>query len=357
MVRASFYDEEGLPRFQQTSLRVMGENLAADYALFRLLESKTKPSEAYQSEKISSFLHKTIHADGRFYSYASPMKAFISVPFLYLPYNSFCETWIFWGLFLSGISLYTLLPLKVSLLLIFAFPAVFLSFISGGWGVFLASAVVLSLTLSEAYPKSAGFFAALCMVEPIAFILLTATFFFRRQFKAALTAVCSGIAFIGAGWARYGLEAFEEAFKSAWQVFSETPCLLSSFSSALMCSGLPLALSVVLQTALVFAVVYFGIRVFHNTACSQSVQDAYLCAALCLISPFTSLGDYGLLYAGVAFLMRDQEARGVLKGEVPFLLTAFLSIYLESFWIRLSGASLQLFLAVVLLWISYRRSR
>ena len=202
-----------------------------------------------------------------------------------------------------------------------------------------------------------AFFAALCMVEPIAFILVTAAFFFRRQRKAAWTAVCLGGAFIGAGLARYGLEAFGGALKAAWSVLSETPCLLTSFSSALMCSGVPLVLAMILQAALSFWIVYSGVRLFFKPFCPQTVQDAYLCASLCLISPFTSLGDYGLLYAGIAFLFRDQKARGFLKGDFPFLLAAFLSIYLEGFWMRFSGTSFQLFLAVALLLISCRRSR
>lgn len=89
LLRAAFYNEEGLPR-QPGILRVMGENLAGDYALFRLLENKTPPQEAYQSEKISDFLYKTAHVNDHFVSFASPMKSFVFVPWLSAAYGGFC---------------------------------------------------------------------------------------------------------------------------------------------------------------------------------------------------------------------------------------------------------------------------
>lgn len=356
LVRVSFYDEEGMSRVQRNDLEIIGENLAGDYALFRLLEQKVPAQEAYQSEKISSFLRKTVHVNERFHSFASPMKSFVFVPFLQLSYNDFFGTWIFLGILFFGMALYTLLPLKETLPLMFAFPAAFLSFATGGWGVFAAAAVILALTLTEDYPKWAGFFAALCIVEPIVFIIIAAVFLCRRQKKAAVFCIGMGTALVLLSWIRYQPAAFKEALSRAWTVLSETPCRFVSFASVLSCNGMSLTGALILQALLVVAVVYAGVRLFLKHSCPQAVQDAYLCAAICLASPFTSLGDYGLLYAGIAFLLRDSEARGFLKGDYGFLLIAFASIYLEPFFFVATGGSIQIFLSIVLLWISYRRS-
>lgn len=355
LIRASFYDEEGEIR-QNNGLRIMGENLAGDYALFRLLEQKIPAQEAYQPEKISDFLYKTAHTDKRFFSFASPMKAFAAVPLLNVPYASFCETWIFLGLLLFGTALYTFLPLKIVLPLMFALPAMFLSFTTGGWGVFIAAAVILALTLPEDYPKLAGFFGALCLIEPIVFFLIAAVFLLRHQKKSLFTCLGMGGAILFFSWTRYGAVAFKEAFASAGRILSETPCVLSSFASTFVCDGMPLSVALAMHGILAIPVIFFGYRLFLKNTCPQAVQDAYLCAALCLLSPFSSLGDYGVLYAGVAFFIRDSMQRGFLKGDSWFLFAAFASIYLEPFFSAITGGSIHMFLALVLLGISYRRS-
>ena len=212
----------------------------------------------------------------------------------------------------------------------FAFPAAFLSFATGGWGIFAAAAAILALTLTEDYPKWAGFFAALCIVEPIIFIFIAAVFLCRRQKKAAVFGIGIGIGLLILSWTRYESASFKAALSSAWTLLSEMPCRFSSFASALSCSGMPLTGALILQALLIVAVIYFGLRLFLNPSCPQAVQDAYLCAAMCLASPFASLGDYGLLYAGIAFLIRDTEGRGFLKGDFCFLLIAFLILLISS---------------------------
>ena len=356
LVRASLYDEEGLSRLQNVPFRIMGENLAGDYGLFRLLEQKVPSQEAYQSEKISAFLNKNVHVDGTFFSFASPMKAFVFVPLLNAPYNSFFDAWLFLELFLFGAALYTLFALKKTLFLMFALPAVFLSFITGSWGVFIASAVIFALTLTEDYPKLAGFFGTLCIIEPIAFIFIAAVFLFRRQKEAATFCIGFGLLIVLFTLFRYDTAVFKYAIDSAWRTLTEKPCVFASFSTALNCGGMPLPLALVLHALLIAGIVFFGVKLFLRPSCPQAVQDAYLCAALCLISPFSFLGDYGLLYAGIAFLLRDSELRGRLKGDGLFLLAAFSSIYLEAFFMPLAGVSIQMFLSIVLLDISYRRS-
>ncbi|MBO4521500.1 MAG: hypothetical protein J5787_09890 [Alphaproteobacteria bacterium] len=356
MIRASFYDDEGMPRSSDGFFKVIGEDLAGDYALFRLLEQKTPPQEAYRSEKISAFLNKKTHIDGTFFSFASPMKAFAAVPLLNVPYNNFFETWFLWGLGLFGVAMYSLFPLKKTLFLMFALPAAFLSFMTGGWGLFAAAAVVLALTLTEDYPKTAGFFAALCAVEPIVFIFIAAVFLIRHQKKAASVCIGMGLSLFILALFRYDMTAFKAAFSSAWRILTEKPCALTSFGAALICEGMPVPAALTLHVLSVVGIVFFGVRLFLKQSCSQAVQDTYLCAALCVISPFSVLGDYGLLYAGIAFLLLDSERRGNLKGDILFIFLAFSSIYIEPFFVKWTGFSVQMFLSFLLLEVSYRRS-
>ena len=354
LIRASFYNDEG--EGVRPGVRIISEKLAGDYALFRLLEQGVSPREAYQPENISSFLHKTLHIKGDFFSYASAVKSFLVVPSLQNPYLIFSEVWFFWGLFLFGAALYTFLPLKMALLLMFALPAPFLCFATGGWGLLMAAGIILALTLPEGYPKAAGFFGALCLIEPLSFFAVLAVFLIRRQKKTAL--VCSAVAGILLFFSlqRYGITAFTEAFKAAFAHLKNYPADMMSLTSLLYRSGLPLFFALTVQMAVAGIIIYFSYALLLKSSCPQAVQDAYLCAALCLISPFASLGDYGLLYAGAAFLIRDMDARGALKGDHAFLLLAFSSIYLELFCVSLTGASIHFWLAVGLLLISYRRS-
>lgn len=356
LVRSSFYEEDGVPRMQKEQLRIVGENLAGDYGAARLLEQRLPPAEAYKSEKISFFLSKTSNTEKPFYSFICPVKVFLFVPFLQLPYTGFFEVWQFWGLFWLGAALYTFLPLKKALLMMFALPAYFVAFSTGGWGAFAAAAVIFALTLSDDYPKTAGFAGALCLAEPICFIFVLGSFVVRRQKKSALICSAIGAALLLLTAGRYGLSSLKEAFLSAWNALKVSPCALSSLTSALSCSGMPLALALVLHGAVIAGVVFYCVRLFRKTACPQAVQDAFLCAGACLASPFTVLGDYGLLYAGIAFYYRDCSIRGMLKGDFPFLLIAFSSIYADAFFSVAAGASLHLVLALALTGMAYRRS-
>lgn len=354
LLRAAFYNEEGLPR-QPGVLRVMGENLAGDYALFRLLENKTRPQEAYQSKKISDFLYKTVHVNDHFVSFASPMKSFVFVPWLSAAYEEFCETWIFWGIFLFGVALYSLFPVTKALLLMFALPAGFLSFVTGGWGIYAAAGVILALSLAEKHPKPAGFFGALCVIEPVTFVLTAGALIFRKQKKAAVFCVGMAAAIIWFSAVRYGTDAFGAALTAAVNELRERPCVFSSLFALLRCCDVPFAAAAVCQVLLIAAVLYGAVRLMREQSCPPAVQNAYLCAAGCLISPFFALADFGLLYAGAAFLIKDSEERGCLKGDCCFFAAVFTSIYLESFFLQQTGASFQTVLAVWLLFAAYRR--
>ncbi len=355
LLRAAFYDEEGMPREESGYLRVIGENLAGDYALFRLLENKTPPAEAYQSGRISNFLYKSARVDNSFVSFASPMKSFVFVPWLSVDYYGFFETWIFWGILLFGIALYSLFPLSQTLLLMFALPAGFLGFLTGGWGIYAAAGVILTLCLAERHPKWAGFFGGLCIIEPVTFVLVAAALMFRRQTKAAVYCCIIAAAIVFFSLTRYGPEAFSSALFAALKALESKPCLFSSWIALLLCSGVSFIPAAVFQGAAVAAVLFGAVRLMRTPSCRPFVQNAYLCAAACLISPFFYVSDFGLLYAGVAFLLKDSEQRGCLKGDIFFFVAAFSSIYLESFFLRYMGTPFQVVLSVWLLLTAYRR--
>ncbi len=355
LLRATFYNEEGFPYEKGSVLRIMGENLAGDYALFRLLENKTPPKEAYQSRNISDFLYKTAHVDSHFSSFASPMKSFVFVPWLSVAYDVFCETWICWGIFLFGVALYSMFALPKALLLMFALPAAFLSFTTGGWGVYAAAGTILALVLADDYPKWSGFMTALCIVEPLVFMLILLAFILRKQKKAAFYGIGGGAVILMFSVMRYGSDAFKTAWLSAVKTLTDRPCSFSSLYGILSCEGFPAIFALIFQVLIGIAVLYGAVKLLLNPSCPQAVQDAYLCAAGCLISPFFYLSDFGLMYAGVAFLLKDSDQRGFLKGDGLFFMAAFCSIYMESIFSEYTIAPFQLFLAFWLLFVSYRR--
>ena len=355
LLRTAFYNEDGLPREKGSSLRVMGENLAGDYALFRLLENKVPPAEAYQSEKISDFLYKNVHVNDHFVSFATPMKSFVFVPWLSLTYNEFCETWILWGIFLFGIALYSLFPVTKAVFLMFALPAGFLSFVTGGWGVYAAAGVILALSLAEKHPKWSGFFGTLCIVEPLIFVLVVTALFVHKQKRAAVYCSVAALTVVFICSMRYGNDVFVAALKAAFNAVSESPCSFSSLIALLLCNNVAFVPAMILQCILIIAVLYSTVRLMLMQSCPHLVQNAYLCAAGCLISPFFGLADFGLLYAGVAFLIKDAEERGFLKGDVLFFVSAFASIYFENFFLLQTGTHFQFVLAIWMLFIAYRR--
>lgn len=355
LLRATFYNEEGFPHVKGSVLRIMGENLAGDYALFRLLENKTPPEEAYQSKNISDFLYKTAHVDGHFSSFASPMKSFVFVPWLSVAYDVFCETWIFWGIFLFGVALYSMFALPKALLLMFALPAAFLSFATGGWGVYAAAGTMLALVLADDYPKLSGFLAALCLVEPLVFLLIALALILRQQRKAAFYSLGFGTLLIVCSVMRYGADAFKSAWLSAVKILADRPCSFSSLYGILSCEGASPFFAIAIQSLIGIVVLCGAVKLLLKPSCPQAVQDAYLCAAGCLISPFFCLADFGLLYAGVAFLLKDSEQRGYLKGDGLFFIAAFCSVYVETLLSEYTAAPFQFFLAVWLLFVSYRR--
>lgn len=355
LLRSACYDESGKPKTTEFSMRIVGENLAGDYALFRLLEEGKTPREAYQRENISAFVADRMKVDNRFVSFANPVKAFLSVPFLPLPYTAFFDTFLLWGMFAFGAALYAMFPLRQSLLLIFALPVVFLNFILGGWGVYMTAFALLALALADEYPKRAGVFCALCLMEPVVFAGILAAYVLRKQKTAAVSAVCFAAVLTVCATARYGADAFAAAFGSAVRALRERPCSFSSVAGILMCDHTPAGWAVAVQTAIAAGALYATYRLLVSDKCAPAVQDACLCGALCFVSPFFILSDYALFYAGIAFLIKDSLRRGLLKGDGGLLIAAFASIYLESIVAPHIGAPFQTIPAAWLVFAAYRR--
>lgn len=355
LLRSAGYDESGKPKTAEIPMRIVGENMAGDYALFRLMEEGTKPQEAYRRENVSAFVADRMKVDSRFVSFASPVKAFLSVPFLTLPYTAFFDAFMLWGMFAFGAALYVMFPLHQSLLLMFAFPVAFLNFTLGGWGVFVTAFALLALALADEFPKRAGVFAALCLIEPVVFAGVLAAYILGKRKKAAVSAVCFAAFLTLCALARYGAGAFAAAFGAAARALSERPCSFSSVAGILMCGGMPAAGAIAVQIAVAAVVLYAAGRLLVNKRCAPAVQDACLCGALCFVSPFFYLSDYALLYAGIVFLIKDSMRRGLLKGDGWLLIAAFASIYLEGIVTPHTGAPFQMILAAWLVFAAFRR--
>lgn len=357
LLRASLYNEEGLPQEQSPAFaRVISENLAGDYALFRMLERGDEPQKAYDSAEQSAFVAKAVHAGGDFSSFAAPTKSLIFVPWISMPYGMFAETWIFWGLFFFGVALYSLFPLRQALLLMFALPAAYLSFSSGSWGLLMGAAVILSLSLAEGRPKLSGFFAGLTMAEPLLFAVTLALLTFRRQKKAAAVAAVFGLVILAFSLSRYGGASFAAALAAAGTQMTALPCGFMSVFSMGLCDGLPVWAATVLQAAVIAGIVFYGIRLFRRPLCPPEIQNAYVIAGAVLILPFTQIGDYALLSAAFAFLLKDAENRRFLRGDIFWFCVMFASVFIDAYFMPAAGFSVQLLLAAVILYLSFRRS-
>lgn len=355
LLRSAGYDESGKPKTTEVPMRIIGENMAGDYALFRLMEEGAKPQEAYRRENISAFVADRMKVDDRFVSFANPVKAFLSVPFLTLPYTVFFDAFLMWGMFAFGATLYAMFPLRQSLLLLFALPVAFLNFTLGGWGVFMTAFALLALALADEFPKRAGVFCALCLMEPVVFAGVLVAYILGKRKKAAVSAVCFAAFLTLCTLARYGAGAFAAAFGAAVRALTERPCAFSSVAGILMCDGVSAGLAAAVQTTVAAVVLYAAGRLLVNERCAPAVQDACLCGALCFVSPFFYLSDYALLYAGIVFLIKDSMRRGLLKGDGWLLIAAFVSIYLEGIVTPYIGAPFQMILAAWLVFAAFRR--
>ena len=59
LLRSAMYNEDGFVRTDNTALRIVGEDAAGDYALFRLLESA--PEKAYDFAAQTAYIHEKTH--------------------------------------------------------------------------------------------------------------------------------------------------------------------------------------------------------------------------------------------------------------------------------------------------------
>lgn len=358
VIRSSFYGEDALPKAGIATFRVSGENLAGDYALFRLLEENSdEPTKAYDAEAQTEFLKDKVHTNGDFAAFAAPTKSFIAVPFLILSYEIFFETWQMWGMFLFGIALYSLFPLKKALLLLFALPGMFLATAFGGWSLFISAAFILTLVQAENHPRWAGFFGGLLIAEPLCFCIVQFALYIRKQKRAAKTAAVFAAVILFFTLTRYGLGAFAEAILSGGRALLNTPCDFISIPSVFLCAGFPVWFAALFYLSSAVAVIYYGfILFFRRPLCQPSVQDAYLCAAALLLMPFSQMGDYVMVYAAFAFLLNDSDDRAFLPWDKAWILLAFISIYLDGYFMQRTGVSLQLVLASAVPFLCWRRS-
>lgn len=347
LLRSAMYNEDGFVRTDNAALRIVGEDAAGDYALFRLLESA--PEKAYDFKAQTAYVHEKTQAAGQFAAFASPVKAFVAVPFLPLPYTGYFDTVFFWGFFLFGVALYALFPLRVAVPLLAAFPAAFVNFAFGGFGLYAAACAVLSLTLSDEYPKRAGFFGGLLAAEPLMFALVLFAFAVEKRKKAfAAAALFGGFLLIAAGM-RYGFGVYAASVSAAFAALRTTPCRFVSLAGALLCNGAGAFAAWTFQVLTAVWVVLTGWRLFFKSPLAPlAVKNAFLCAAGVLLNPVATAGDGALLSAAVAFLLFDSERRGYLKADLPLFVLAFGAIFFDGMLAAAVGMSAQTAVAVLL---------
>ena len=356
LLRSSLYDIEGLPKNETSLLRLSGENAAADYALLGLLEKDRNSQEAYAPANQSKYMEVNVGTKGRFASISSPTLPFLIVPWQGEGYGDFHSTWSIWGIFLFSVSLYALFSFKKALFLTFAMPAVFFGLAFGGWGLYVSAAFILSLNYSKSHPVWAGIFAGLTVILPFYYFILLFVLFYRKDIRAGSLALLFGMFIFYMASVRYGLASYGNAWNAAVLEFSLHPCTFMTLSSALMCSGFPSLTAYFVQLVADAYIIYYGICLLHRKTTPAFVMNAYLCGAALFMTPFAFSGDYVLMYAMIAFLLKDSEKRGFLRGEKVWIALAFLLPFIDAYVVMAANVSLGLILLPVFLHICWKRS-
>ncbi|MGN0905199.1 MAG: hypothetical protein ACI4PW_08595 [Alphaproteobacteria bacterium] len=355
VIRTASYGMNSLPRVPGVSFRIVGENLGGDYALLHLLENRGAET-AYDTAEQTRHMADTAGTKGRFFSFAAPSLPLMLVPLMPLSYEDVFSTWLMWGIFLFSAALYTLFPLRRTLFLLFAMPAVLFAVSDGGWGLYLAALFIFALRFGRTHPVFAGLTAGLTAASPVAFTVLTVAQFGKKRFKAALIALCfGGFILVGAGL-RYGFSSYAEAFWAATNALQSIPCVFASAAAAFLCAGFSLPVAAAAQIAVSAAALYFGIRLFRRPLCPPSVLNAYVCAGTTVFVPVWGLGNFGLMYAAVAFLLFDSERRGFLREDLFWIVLAFVTPFLETFAFAYTGVPLCLAVSCGLLRVCWKRS-
>lgn len=333
LMRASFYRDDGLPREGEgaSSRRVVGENLAGSFALLKAAEDDREfIAAAYDPDIQSAYLSERFGIQGDFYAFSAPTLPFLAVPAAELTYSDFFDLWLAWGFFLFSASLLCLFPLFQTILLAFAFPALFYAFSFGGGGLFYAAALIFIFSKAQKFPKMAGFFGGLTVVSPLYFAAVLAVLFIRKQLKAGIIAAAFGGFIVIMTLNRYGIASFQEAGKAAWMALNDFPCSFVSLYAAVKCSGLSAFPAAMMQAAAVVWAAAVGMELYRNPKASQNVRNAYLCSALFLCLIFATEGEYGVLCASAGFLMCDIKNRGWSGGfEKLSLAVLFCAPFLE----------------------------
>lgn len=355
LVRTASYGMNSLPRVPGLSFRIVGENLGGDYALLHLLE-RGKAAAAYDTAEQTRLMAETAGTKGRFFSFSAPSLPLMLVPMMPLSYEDVFSTWLMWGIFLFSAALYTLFPLRRTLFLLFAMPAVLFAVSDGGWGLYLAALFIFALRFGRTHPVFAGLSAGLTAASPAAFAVLAAALFGKKRFKAALIAVCFGAFILAGAGLRYGFSSYAEAFSAGVGALKSVPCAFISAAAAFLCAGFSFPAAAAAQAVVSAAALCFGVRLFRRPLCPPSVLNAYVCAGTTVLVPAWGLGNFGLMYAAVAFLLFDSERRGFLREDRFWIGLAFVTPFLETFTLASIGAPLCLIVSCGLLRVCWNRS-
>ena len=118
----ALYGVEGTPKPSVDKkihqVRIVGENLSADYAVLQL---STRKEPAYDVQNQQSFIKSDMQANVSFSSSFSPVAVFLLRPFQQLPYLNFVQQWLLTGVFFYSLALYLFLPLKKVLFFLYTY--------------------------------------------------------------------------------------------------------------------------------------------------------------------------------------------------------------------------------------------
>ena len=341
----ALYGVEGTPKpsvdKKVHQVRIVGENLSADYAVLQL---STRKEPAYDVQNQQSFIKSDMQANVSFSSSFSPVAVFLLRPFQQLPYLNFVQQWLLTGVFFYSLALYLFLPLKKVLFFLFASPALTLSAVSGGWGLYLAFAVVFVLYIKPERFAVTAFFYGLTVCSFPTFLVLGALLAWRKQYKSL---VCGGVfaVFLAImAISNVSFPVFKEAVKAAFLMPTQNPCAYASFYTMFLCNGASVYVAGAVWGAVVSLLIYYGVKIARIRG-DDALLNAYVCASLPILFIGALPSAFALTCVSCIILWHFYGRTDSSEEFKTALVASFILPFFDTLFVQKTGFSLLPFIS------------
>lgn len=251
--------------------------------------------------------------------------------FALLPYTAAWGAWMAATLPLYLAAMRAILPRKATLLVAFAFPAVFVNLTHGQNGFLTAALIGGALLLLDRRPVIAGILIGLLAYKPQFGVLIPFVLLATGRWKTFNSAASTVLILAAAATALFGEEiwrAFLESGGPTRTIVLESGDTgwekIQSLFSALRALGAPVAAAYAAQGALFLALAASLVWLWRGKA-PQRVKNAGLIVASLLATPYVMDYDLMALAPAIAFMVAQGLKDGFRPYEKAALALAFIA--------------------------------